>query len=146
MDAYKEYNSLIATVSQINAEKAEQKKIGGPYFLLQFSLSPLLGATEKIADKSARDKKKAELEEAFVAKKEELLPGLAEDIAKGRLYVASLVNPRLKDILIYYYKLPPATVNKMNKTQLSKAIDDHFLAPQEDEQTTQEDEQAPQEE
>jgi hypothetical protein len=38
MDTYKEYNSLIATVSQINAEKAEQKKIV---------------ATKKIADKSA---------------------------------------------------------------------------------------------
>jgi hypothetical protein len=84
------------------------------------------------------------LEEAFASKKEELLPGITEDITKGRQYVASLVNRRLKDILIYYYKLPPAIVNKMNKTQLNKATDDHFLAPQEDEQTTQEDEQAPQ--
>jgi hypothetical protein len=40
-------------------------------------------ATKKIAEKAARDKKKAELEEAFTAKKEELLPGIAEDIAKG---------------------------------------------------------------
>jgi hypothetical protein len=60
-------------------------------------------ATKKIADKSAQDKKKYELEEAFAAKKEELLPGIVEDIAKGRQYVASLVNRRLKDIFIYYY-------------------------------------------
>jgi hypothetical protein len=114
MEAVTEYNSLLTTLAGIRAENDEKKTERD---------------NKKKEEQIQKEQKATEVKEAREAKRQDLLPGIREDIAKGEQYVLMLPNTRLKEILLYYFEVERSIVNKLtNKTQLQNEIRAKFTA------------------
>lgn len=89
LDMIKEYCDLGATLAEISTERSEKRKEN---------------ALKRTVEEKSRAAKKAANEVSEQAKREELLPGLQADYAKGLDSILKLKNERLRELVKYFFE------------------------------------------
>ena len=107
MEHLKEWNELQAGLAMIRADQDKRRHEK---------------AAKKKIEEELKRKKNQEADAAEMATKVQLLPGLREDVGKGKEHLGTLNNDRLKLILVYLYEVKKSAVNKMKKEQRLQEI------------------------
>ena len=107
MEQLKSWNRFQASMALLRAEKDRKKEEK---------------AEEARKKAEAKAEKKRAQEAAEKKRREELMPGLDADLARGRGHISSLSVNRLKDILVCKFNKKKSDVNKMKKGQLQEEV------------------------
>jgi hypothetical protein len=118
MSSYQEYLGMTAVLSEVRRREDEKKEAK---------------AAEKKSKDDEKHAKRVAREAAEEKKKLELLPGILEDLKKGKEDLQALNLTRLKDMLVYGLEVPKSVVSKLKKPELLAAIMD-TQAPNDDEE------------
>jgi hypothetical protein len=114
LQRYTEYNGLQAVLSALRSEQDEKRA----------------KSTEDKKQKQAeKQHKKAHEEVAKKEKEKELLPVLELEMGKGIDHIMTQNVPRLKEILIYYFRKPRKDIKSLKSQELKDAIRKEFKPP-----------------
>jgi hypothetical protein len=112
MKRIKDYNQLAAILADMDADIHDDRE---------------RKATLKKKNDAEKKKKKADAVEADEKKKQELMPSLSEDVAKGLDHFKTLTQKRLVLLLRYYYEHPTKqTIKKLDA--LNAVVEKYGLA------------------
>ena len=103
MEKVMDYNNLQAAIAEINVERDEDKK-----------------KKQKEKDEKKKEKERKEVEKKIATENEKIekMPGILEDIAKGLGHLNTMKAPRLRDILVFYFKYSIGEVRNAKKAEL----------------------------